>query len=118
MREIEVIHGEGLLRLFSRLGGRLSARYAQCSNVSQAEKLLNNEYFDHALLEAANDLRDWRLGHDHRRAACSAPHLSGQVVTLFLPLLGSGSSGGSPRAIAIASHTLVMRRDGDGGGFG
>ncbi|MCX5691668.1 MAG: hypothetical protein NTV94_18070 [Planctomycetota bacterium] len=58
MREIEAIHGEGLF-----------TRYAQCSDVSQACELLHSEYFDHALLEASNDLRHWRLGHDHRRAA-------------------------------------------------
>ena len=51
-------------------------------------------------------------------SGCSAPRLSGQVITQFLPPARLGFERGSPRAIAIASHTLVMRRDGDGGGFG
>jgi len=75
MRDIEVIHGEGLPRLFSQIGVPMAGKRLQCGDLSQARELLNNEYFDHAMLEAANDLGAWRLERDHRRAADEEPQL-------------------------------------------
>jgi hypothetical protein len=69
MKEIEVVHGERLPRLFSQLGKPLRSIGLRCESLAEACNLLHDEHFDYALLEAANEFHAWRLDCDHRRAA-------------------------------------------------